>query len=99
MGAIVNSQYVAVTIALILFALPFVLIFFVVKFAKERLVCSTHLLSLSVPVVLTRDVVLGLPPPLPLDRTLSKADIKLLHEQCLYFSGKFLEAIDRRFKL
>ena len=70
-----------------------------VKFASERLVCSTHLLSLSVPVVLSRDVILGLPPPLPLDRTLSKADIKLLHEQCLYFSGKFLEAIDRRFKL
>ena len=54
------------------------------------------------PVVLTRDVILGLPPPIPVSYVPFRRNCPVLalrHEQCLFYTGKFIEAIDRRFHL
>jgi hypothetical protein len=48
---------------------------------------------------MTRDIILGLPPPIPQGVQLHPILKKQLHEQCLFYSGKFIEAIDRRYKL
>jgi len=72
------------------------------RLSKARLVCSTHLLRLLPPVVLTRDVILGLPPPIPVSYVPFRRNCPVLalrHEQCLFYTGKFIEAIDRRFHL
>ena len=71
------------------------------KFSKERSVCSDLLAGLYAPVVLTRNLILGLPPPLPSDKTLhrERSYLKHRHEQCLSITGKLIEAIDRRYKL
>ena len=70
------------------------------KFNRERSVCVRKLKELEHPVVFSRELVLGLPPPRPLGvKKFGLREQLTLHDECLFFTGKFIEAIDRRYKL
>lgn len=72
------------------------------RFDRDRSTCVVKLQALCPPVVLTREVIFGLPPPIPSDfvaNSYTRKQLTLRHEKCLFYTGKFITAIDNRFKL
>jgi hypothetical protein len=71
------------------------------RFDSARATCTQHLLDLYVSVHLTLDLALGLPPPLPSDRSLhrEKTFLQNHHDNCLRITGTFLRSIDSTSRL
>jgi hypothetical protein len=69
------------------------------KHSVDRQFCVESLARLYVPISLTLDLLLGLPPPPPDKLKDEKAFLRDIHISCLHITGALLLAIDKRIHL